>query len=207
MTQKMTLHRVLSELKTLEKRINGGIANLNVVGIKKGDKFMSATSEDEFTANAKADIESVEALIKRRHDLKRALIIANATHTVNIGELTMTIAEAIDYKGVIAYKEAEYNRLNRLYRDALSKYETEQRKNEDNLEKFILNMTGKESSKLESYELEAMTKMYNKTNEVKLVDPVNIKTKIDVLRKEIDDFSSEIDAVLSEANATVYVEV
>jgi hypothetical protein len=203
----MTLHRVLSELKTLEKRINGGIANLNVVGIKKGDKFMSVTSEDEFTANAKADVESVEALIKRRHELKRALILANATNNVTIGDLTMTIAEAIDYKGVVEYKENEYNRLNRLYREALSKYETENRKNEENLEKFILNMTGKESSKLDSQELEAMTKMYNKTNEVKLIDPINIKTKIDALRKEIDDFTSEIDAVLSEANATVCVEV
>ena len=34
MTQKMTLHRVLSELKTLDKRINSGVSSLNVIGIK-----------------------------------------------------------------------------------------------------------------------------------------------------------------------------
>lgn len=32
MTQKMTLHRVLSELKTLDKRINNGIVKLDVIG-------------------------------------------------------------------------------------------------------------------------------------------------------------------------------
>lgn len=207
MTQKMTLHRALSELKTLEKRINNGVDNLNVVAIKKGDKFSLPVSEEEFTKKAKADLESVEALIQRRHDLKKALIIANATNTVIVNGMEMTIAEAIDYKGVIEYKEKEYKKLNRLYQSALEKFEQENRNNEQKLEQFILNMTGKESTKLTPSELEGLTKMFNKTNEVKLVDPVGLKERVDALRMEIDTFTSDIDAILSEANATVTIEV
>lgn len=207
MTQKMTLHRALTELKTLEKRINNGVDNLNVVAIKKGDKFSLPVSEEEFTKKAKADLESVEALIQRRHDLKKALIIANATNTVTVNGMEMTIAEAIDYKGVIEYKEKEYKKLNRLYQTALEKFEQENRNNEQKLEQFILNMTGKESTKLTPSELEGLTKMFNKTNEVKLVDPVGLKERVDALRMEIDTFTSDIDAILSEANATVTIEV
>ena len=80
-------------------------------------------------------------------------------------------------------------------------------KNEEKLENFILSMTGKDSSKLSPTELENFTKTFNKTNEVKIVDPVGLKEKLDKLREEIDNFASEIDAILSEANATVTIEV
>ena len=193
MTQKMTLHRVLSELKTLDKRINNGVAKLDVIGIKKGDKFLKPVSEDEFTSNAKADVESLEALIQRRYDLKRALILANATHTVIVNGMVMTIAEAIDYKAVISYKELEYKRLNRLYQEYLAKFENESRTNEEKLNNLILSATGKDSSK--------------ETNAIKAVDPINLKQKLETLRNEIDGFMTEVDAVLSEANATVTVEV
>ena len=207
MTQKMTLHRALSELKTLDKRINNGVDNLNLVALKKGDKFTLPVTEDDFNSKAKGDLESVEALIERRHTLKKALIMANATNTVTVNGKTMTIAEAIDYKSVIEYKEREYRKLNRMYQDILGKFEVESRKNEEKLENFILSMTGKDSSKLSPTELENFTKTFNKTNEVKIVDPIGLKEKIDKLREEIDNFTSEIDAVLSEANATVTIEV
>lgn len=207
MTQKMTLHRVLSELKTLDKRINNGVAKLDVIGIKKGDKFLKPVSEDEFTSNAKADVESLEALIQRRYNLKRALILANATHTVIVNGMTMTIAEAIDYKAVISYKELEYKRLNCLYQEYLAKFENESRTNEEKLNNLILSATGKDSSKADASTVEALTKSYNETNAIKAVDPINLKQKLETLRNEIDGFMTEVDAVLSEANATVTVEV
>ena len=178
-----------------------------MIGIKKGDKFLKPVSEDEFTSNAKADVESLEALIQRRYDLKRALILANATHTVIVNGWSMTIAEAIDYKTVISYKELEYKRLNRLYQDYLAKFGNESRTNEEKLNNLILSATGKDSSKADASTVEALTKSYNETNAIKAVDPINLKKKLEALRNEVDGFMTEIDAVLSEANATVTVEV
>ena len=168
---------------------------------------LKTVSEEEFTNNAKSEVESVEALIQRRFDLKRALIMANATNKVVIAGKEMTIAEAIDYKTVNTYKETEYKRLNRLYQEALGKFETESRKNEEKLEQLILNATGKETSKADAATVEALTKSFNETNGIKFVDPIGLKQKLDSLREEIDSFQSEVDAVLSEANATVVVEV
>lgn len=203
----MSLHRVLSELKMLDKRINGGIAKLNVIGIKKGDKFLNPVSEETFSKEANSDIESLESLIVRRYELKRALILANAENKVSINGMFITIAEAIDYKSVIEYKKKEYNRLHNLYSEALEKYERECKKNEDGLEKFILTLTGKDSSKLSSDELSSLTETYNKSNEIKMVDPLSLKNKLDKLKEEIDSFENEIDSVLSEANATFHVEI
>lgn len=203
----MSLHRVLSELKMLDKRINGGIAKLDVIGIKKGDKFLKPMSEETFSKEANSDLESLETLIKRRYELKRALILANAENKVSINGMFITIAEAIDYKSVIEYKKKEYNRLRNLYSEALEKYERECKKNEDGLEKFILTLTGKDSSKLSSDELSSLTEAYNKSNEIKMVDPLSLKNKLDKLKEEIDEFENEIDSVLSEANATFQVEI
>lgn len=203
----MSLHRVLSELKMLDKRINGGIAKLDVIGIKKGDKFLKPMSEETFSKEANSDLESLETLIKRRYELKRALILANAENKVSINGMFITIAEAIDYKSVIEYKKKEYNRLRNLYSEALEKYERECKKNEDGLEKFILTLTGKDSSKISSDELSSLTATYNKSNEIKIVDPLSLKNKLDKLKEEIDEFENEIDSVLSEANATFQVEI
>lgn len=119
----------------------------------------------------------------------------------------MTIAEAIDYKAVISYKELEYKRLNRLYQEYLAKFENESRTNEEKLNNLILSATGKDSSKADASTVEALTKSYNETNAIKAVDPINLKQKLETLRNEIDGFMTEVDAVLSEANATVTVEV
>lgn len=203
----MSLHRVLSELKMLDKRINGGISKLNVIGIKKGDKFLNPMSEETFSNEAKSDLESLETLIKRRYELKRALILANAENKVIINGMYITIAEAIDYKSIIEYKKKEYNRLHNLYTEAISKYEQEYKKNEVGLEKFILSLTGKDSSKISSDELSSLTATYNKSNEIKIVDPLSLKNKLDKLKEEIDEFENEIDSVLSEANAKFHVEI
>lgn len=203
----MTLHRVLIELKTLDKRIENGISNLNLVGLKKGDTFRQPMTEDDFTKKATADLESVEALIERRHALKRALILANATNTVEVNGKTLTIAEAIDYKTVITYKRAELKKLASLYADIMRQYNAAVESNESKLESFVLAMAGKESSKLTASELEQLTTTFNKTNKVEIVDPVGIKERLDSLKEEIDGFTCNIDAILSEANAVVTVEV
>lgn len=203
----MTLHRVLSELKTLEKRINSGISELNVISYTKGEKFMQPMTIANFEKQANSAVNSVEDLIERRRLLKSALIKANSTNNVFINGKTMTIAEAIDYKSVIVYKQAEYNRLHRLYTDIVAKCESENRKNEEGLERFLLASTGKDGNKLSSSDIECMTAVYNKSNEIKLIDPLRLKQKLDSLKNEIDAFTTEIDAVLSEANSTVTVTV
>ncbi len=208
MTQQMSLHRVLSELKLIDKKINDKISSLELITVKKGDKLLRNINEEEFIKNAKSSYESVEALIERRCNLKNALIIANANNCVSINGRTLTIAEAIDYKNITEYKKNLLKVLKDQYSRAIRNYENEDLKNNNALEELIKTAVGNKNDNSESDALiKAMTDGYMSRNTLSYVDPISIKNQIDKLQSEIDEFDSEIDSVLSEANARVTVEV
>lgn len=208
MTQKMSLHRVLSELKLIDKKINDKISSLELITVKKGDKLLRNINEEEFIKNAKSSYESVEALIERRCNLKNALIIANANNCVSINGRTLTIAEAIDYKNITEYKKNLLKVLKDQYSRAIRNYENEDLKNNNALEELIKTAVGNKNDNSESDALiKAMTDGYMSRNTLSYVDPISIKNQIDKLQSEIDEFDSEIDSVLSEANARVTVEI
>lgn len=46
-----------------------------------------------------------------------------------------------------------------------------------------------------------------KRNEFEIIDPLNVKQQIEKLSNRIEEFESEVDAVLSESNATTFIEV
>lgn len=208
MTQQMSLHRVLSELKLIDKKINDKISSLELITVKKGDKLLKNINEEEFINNAKSSYESVEALIERRCNLKNALIIANANNYVSINGRTLSIAEAIDYKNITEYKKNLLKVLKDQYSRAIRNYENEDLKNNNALEELIKTAVGNKNDNSESDALiKAMTDGYMSRNTLSYVDPISIKNQIDKLQSEIDEFDSEIDSVLSEANARVTVEV
>lgn len=208
MTQQMSLHRVLSELKLIDKKINDKISSLELITVKKGDKLLRNINEEEFIKNAKSSYASVEALIERRYNLKNALIIANANNHVSINGRTLTIAEAIDYKNITEYKKNLLKVLKDQYSRAIRNYENEDLKNNNALEELIKTAVGNKNDNSESDALiKAMTDGYMSRNTLSYVDPISIKNQIDKLQSEIDEFDSEIDSVLSEANARVTVEV
>ena len=205
MKAKMSLHRVLSELKTLDKRIDDSLMKLDVIAIKKGKEFLTPHNEEDFSNTAKSDMESVEALINRRFELKRALILANSSTFVEINGNKMTIAEAIDYKNVIDYKRKEYRRLKSLFSAANSKFETVNSENEDLLKKLLISSTSNDKQNTEA--IRTLTETFNKSNKVSFVDPINIQAKMKSLENEINEFDTQIDSLLSEANAITQVEV
>lgn len=208
MTQQMSLHRVLSELKLIDKKINDKISSLELITVKKGDKLLRNVNEEEFIKNAKSSYVSVEALIERRCNLKNALIIANANNYVIINGRTLSIAEAIDYKNITEYKKNLLKVLKDQYSKAIRNYENEDLKNNNALEELIRTAVGNNSDNSKSDALvKAMTDGYMSRNTLSYVDPISIKNQIDKLQTEIDEFDSEIDSVLSEANARVTVEV
>lgn len=46
-----------------------------------------------------------------------------------------------------------------------------------------------------------------KRNEYELLDPLNVKNVIETMEDCINEFESEVDAVLSESNATTIIEI
>lgn len=55
--------------------------------------------------------------------------------------------------------------------------------------------------------IESTEKMLHEKNDPHLIDPLKIADKIQALKKEIDEFREEADAVLSEQNALTVVDI
>lgn len=205
---KLSLHRALGELKMLNKRILSAINENKYVGYQIGEENPKGfNSVDEFVSTVKAGYQSVNDLIKRRNEIKSKLILANATTNVVVAGVEMTIAEAIDQKDFIDYKKSLLNELKRQFALTDQHLERERRDMEIRLDKRLESDLGSKDRKNHVQEVEEITENFKKRYEPKMVDPISIRATINKLQKEIEDFEVEVDSVLSEVNATTFIEL
>lgn len=203
----MTVTKALSELKLLDKRINRGIYEAEFVGVVVGDKKkVDHIDVEEFKQKVKSNYDSVVDLIAYRNKIKSAIVSSNAQTTVTIAGNTYTVAEAIERKTSIQYEQELLQRLKTYYLNASTEIdrinENVQVRLDRSLEQMLSN-DGKQDNEF----INQFTENFNKKNQAKLVDPLNIKEKIETLETEIEDFLSEVDHELSVSNATTIIEV
>ena len=204
---KMTITRALVELKTLNKRIMNAIDNLIPVTIVTGKNVPRGfTTRDDFEKDVKAKYESVNALIDRRKQIKSKIVTANAVTEVEIAGAKMTIAEAIERKNSITLEKRLLERLSSSYYQTLRQQEQLDARCQEQLHKLLEVNFGKDS-KAKSEEIDAISKPYLENNAPKLIDPLDVKKKIEELENSITKFESEVDVVLSEANAKTEFEI
>ncbi|MFB8733012.1 hypothetical protein ACEQPO_01165 [Bacillus sp. SL00103] len=72
---------------------------------------------------AKADDQSIQALIKRRNAIKSAIVVSNATTTIDVAGVNMTVAEAIERKTSIEYDIRYLRKLKKVYTELVDKAE------------------------------------------------------------------------------------
>ncbi len=103
--EKMTIHRALSELKLIDARITKQISEIEPTGIfQKGKLINGYKTPEDFNTTAKSKMDSVNDLIKRKVTIKSAIVNSNSTTKVNVGGTEMSVADAITFKGVIAFR-------------------------------------------------------------------------------------------------------
>ena len=84
--EKMTVHKALCELKTLDARIQKGIQqNPFVFANKHANSKVAGVNVGDYCKEILASYQSVNDLIARRDAIKRAVTLSNATVTVTIG--------------------------------------------------------------------------------------------------------------------------
>lgn len=204
---KITITRALVELKTLSSRINKAIDEFKPVAIVTGKKAPRGyTTRDEFERDAKSKAESISSLIKRRNQIKSGIVKANAITIVDIADISMSVAEAIERKNSISFEKDLLTSLSTSYYNAIQQQEILDNKCQEQLHKLLEVNFGKDA-KAKSEEIDAISKPYLENNAPKLVDPLDIKKKIEKLENFISKFEAEVDIVLSEANAKTEIEI
>lgn len=209
-TEKMSVHKALCELKTIDARIEKTIrATTYVFANKHNNTKVNGMSLSDFCAEIKANHKSAQDLIARRDAIKRAVTLSNATTKVMISGKEYTVAEAIDFK----------NHTVPLMNDMLSKMASDNMRArsaanaangpalEARADEYIKSLYGNVDMKGASEEIKKVRVDFITAQTTELVDPLKIADEMVTLEKEITDFTVEIDSALSVSNALTELEI
>lgn len=209
-TEKMTVHKALCELKTLDDRINKAIQGaVYVFANKHTNTKVAGKSIPEYCEEVKSAYKSACDLIARRDAIKRAVTMSNATTKVTIGDQEYTVAEAIEMKnnGVPMRKKL----LDKLVRDSRDARKKAEENNGEYLEmradEYVKSLYGNVDMKGASEEIKKVRNDFIAAQTMELVDPIKIDAEMKGLEEAINGFTVEIDSALSVSNALTEITV
>ncbi len=206
--EKMTVHKALAELKTLDDRINSEITgSVFVKANRHNNTKIFGKSVEDFRADTTSSLQSVMALIERRNAMKRAVVLSNAVTKVEIGGTEYTVTEAIEMNNHGMENWIDFRDFLRdQYSSVKRMVESENGEKLANAcENYIQTMFGSKD-KINNPDIEAARKMYIDSHSYDVVTGFNIEEIITVITKKIDDFKAEIDSALSVSNALTIIE-
>ena len=205
---KISITRALSSLKTSKDRYDKLVAESRLIGVKTGGKmagpYVSYTPED-FEKQARETYQAIIDLGKQIITLKTKIDLSNYVTKVRIGDKEMTVLEAIRMKDQVSMQETLLCELKSQLARQRKIYENTEVQNQARVEKIVSEQTAA-GSKDKDLEEEAINKIGN-LYKVAWVDPIGAESVIEKLEKEISDFKSEVDFVLSESNSTNFIEI
>ena len=211
---KILLQRVLTELKTIDDRIDRKNGRLNVfIGLRQGENVFSYKKEHKYTwQNIKEKLDSENqsrsALMKRATELRVLLAKANCETEVSFLGGKYTIAELIilKNKNQVYEKTLLDSMRSQLHQatETMNNHNLSVEKTAQNSAKDIL---GSSSIVATDKDFKAITEPYVKRHSLSLEDPLDLHNMIAVAEEKIETFYMQVDAVLSEVNATTFVEI
>lgn len=211
--EKMTIHKALAELKTMDDRITDAInAPIYVLAVKHSAEKINGVTISDFKKSIESCYQKVMSLMARRDAMKRAVVLSNAQTKVQVGGKEYTVAEAIDMKNNgTEYKKILKNRIANQYNGARNDLERNSGEAiEKRAEQYVLAVIQAQPKDakmaIDSDAMQALRKDYIKNNTYDLIDPLNVVKTMESLVDEINEFEAEVDAALSCSNALTVIE-
>lgn len=201
----LSIARALVELKTLDSRINKSISTSTFIVCKTKNKNYQV-QEEEFKRTVQSEFQSINDLIARRNQIKNAIVDSNAKTMVEVAGMKMTVSGAIEYKKVIEYKRRLLSTLENQRRMATIDSEAHRQKVQAKIDENIKIICGKDA-KADVNAIQSITEGIMKGDPVEVFDPISIDKVIKELELSIQEFSANIDYVLSESNALTTITV
>lgn len=204
----MTVHEALMELKLLDKRIDKKIddSTFCINRIASATKVNGVTIE-EMKGRISDDWQSVNSLLARRAALRNAVAQSNGKTLVNICGRDYTVSEAIEMKDRgILLKEDLLEKLSGQYNYCVKMLTANNERLESDANDYVTKLFGTKD-KVNAADIAAAREAYIKAKTTEIVDPLDLKSKIEKLQEEIDVFRREVSAKLSVSNALTTVTI
>ena len=198
----MSLHRIIAEIKAIETKLT---MLPNVAFVYQALNADEATHAEHVT-KSQSSYDSTVAAITNLATLKSARNKANSLTTVTIGGKQMTIDEALAQKAALVHKQTLIRSLQTQFTNGQRALDASQQQIEARVAQQLASMfTG--TRKASDEEVKVIRSSVEGAQKIKLLHAENLKANLEALTKEVADFQTEVDYVLSEANALTVVEV
>ena len=211
--EKMTVHKALAELKTIDSRLTKAMGDTTyVMAVKHSAQKINGVTVDTFKEKMKSGYQKVTDLIARRDAMKRAVVLSNATTKVNVGGKEFTVAEAIEMKNHgMEFRKSLLTRITYAYSNAQNEFNKNNGEAlEKRAEKYVLdviNAQPKDSKmSVDSDAMKDVRQTYIDNNKFDMLDPLDVAKIMEALDNEINEFEAEVDAALSVSNALTVIE-
>lgn len=219
MAEKLLVTQALDERDLLVKKIGDKIAKASFTDVKKHNetKVMDARTEEEtFRKDVESAYQQIMDLIKRFRKLDAAIVASNANTIIHTTFGDYTVAGAIALRSRMRgsgsyYEDSDFegillDKMKSEVNNRLLAVDSKNKQLETTAESMRLSILGKETKTKDDKPL-AVVATYVSENTAELVDPLDVRRKVDEIQERRTKLLSELDTQIKVSNATTFVEI
>ena len=219
MEKKMLVTQALDQRDLLVKKICDKIRKASFTETKKHneEKVMERrVTQKEFEKEARSSYQQIIDLIHWYDKVDQAILRSNAETIIETSYGTMSIANALALRSRLNCSNAydsdsnfEGNLMMKLQEELNEKIRVMEQKNkglQNTAETMRLSILGKDTKAKDETPLKVID-VYVQENTTELIDPLNVRKKIDELNERRETILNELDTKIKVSNATTFVEI
>ena len=219
MAERLLVTQALDERDLLVKKIGDKIAKASFTDVKKHNetKVMDARTEEEtFRKDVESAYQQIMDLIKRFRKLDAAIVASNANTIIHTTFGDYTVAGAIALRSRMRgsgsyYEDSDFegillDKMKSEVNNRLLAVDSKNKQLEATAESMRLSILGKETKTKDDKPL-AVVATYVSENTAELVDPLEVRRKVDEIQERRTRLLSELDTQIKVSNATTFVEI
>lgn len=219
MSEKMLVTQALDERDLLVKKITDKIEKASFVDTIKPNEdkvYSKRITRDEYTKEAESTYQQIVDLIDRYQRIDSAIVASNAKTEIVTSYGKFTVAGAIalrsrmrsqgsygmdaDFEGLLVGK------MKNEYNERVRTCDIKNGQLQNTAESMRLSILGKDTKTKDDKPL-GVVDAYVKENTTELMDPLDIKKKIETLEEKTNTLLKELDTQIKVSNATTLVEI
>lgn len=219
MSEKMLVTQALDERDLLVKKIADKIAKASFVDTIKPNEekvYAKRITKEDYAQEAESAYQQIMDLIDRFQKIDAAIVASNAQTEITTSYGTFTVAGAISLRsrlrGLGAYEEeADFegnlqNKMRAEYNERVRFCDNKNSQLQSTAEDMRLSILGRDSKTKDDKPL-SVVEAYIKENTTELVDPLDVKKKLEALEEKRSTLLTELDTQIKVSNATTFIEV
>jgi len=219
MSEKMLVTQALDERDLLVKKIADKIAKASFVDTMKPNEekvYAKRISKEDYAKEAESSYQQIMDLIDRFQKIDAAIVASNAQTEIITSYGTFTVAGAISLRsrlrGLGAYEdEADFegnlqSKMKAEYNERVRFCDNKNSQLQATAEDMRLSILGRDAKTKDDKPL-SVVEAYVKENTTELVDPLDVKKKLEALEEKRNILLTELDTQIKVSNATTFIEV